>query len=131
MELCQQAQAGADQQAAMNVMGHVTETHGAGENLYYCHPGLHGNTGPERTACGTDGFYEEVNDYFDCLDHKTKIPETREGYVWGHYTQVIRKDTFEMGVGFTLYTDIFVKMYSINSDPDLEYVFHNSVVLRT
>ena len=36
MELCRQAQASADQQAAMNVIGHVTDRKGAGENLYFC-----------------------------------------------------------------------------------------------
>jgi uncharacterized phage infection (PIP) family protein YhgE len=34
MELCRQAQASADQQAAMNVMGHVTDRKGAGENQF-------------------------------------------------------------------------------------------------
>ena len=61
MELCQQAQASADQQA--------------GENLTFCHPGFQGNTGAEWTVGGTNRFYEEVNDYFDFLDKKTRIFE--------------------------------------------------------
>ena len=102
MELCEQAQASADQQAKMNVMGHVTDRKGAGENLFYCHPSA---SPSEWTVHGTDFFYGEVTDFLKGFNHATKMPDKSTFSKWGHYSQLIWKDTFEMGVGFAKFTD--------------------------
>jgi uncharacterized protein YkwD len=93
MELCQQAKAGAEELACLNVFAHVTRTHGAGENLAGASPGYYGPKATDWTVGGTNAFYEEVDDYLAGLNRQTNMPDQKTFLKWGHYSQLIWKDT--------------------------------------
>ena len=93
MKLCEEARKGADDQSKLNKTGHITERHGAGENLHH----TSAKTDLVSLALGgIDAFYLEVDDYYGAIDYANR--EERKDWDGsrkiGHYTQLIWKKWF-------------------------------------
>lgn len=96
-DLCTMAQKWADHLLANNLTGHSSDDHnfGAGENIAYRMGTMKDLDYSAKDA--TESWYSEITNYGSYYGKEP--PDFGRVPAYGHFTQVVWKDTKEMGIG--------------------------------
>ncbi|CAG2245183.1 unnamed protein product [Mytilus edulis] len=96
-DLCAMAQKWADYLLANNLNGHSSDDHnlGAGENIAYRMGSMKDLDYSAKDA--TESWYSEIENYGSYYGKEP--PDFGQVPAYGHFTQVVWKDTTEMGIG--------------------------------